>query len=125
MKVYLLISAIIFILFALVQVNDNDSVLVWVSLYAAAAWIGAANAWKPQNREVVFVLFLMFFIGAVQLFPANIGGWLHNEERAKGLEMDLPFIEEARESMGLLLAALHALAVWVWLKRRSAAMNKG
>lgn len=100
------------------QVNDNDNVLIWVCVYLAAAWIGAANAYKPQNPQVVFVLFLMFLIGSIQLWPHDIAGWLHNEEKAKGLEMNLPFIEEARESMGLLIAAAHALGVYFWLQRK-------
>ncbi len=120
MKVYLIFSAVLFGVFALLQINDADAVLIWVCLYGAAAWLGAANAVRPQNPQVVFLLFLMFLVGSVQLFPSDTAGWLHQEEQSRSLEMKLPFIEEARESMGLALAALHSGGIWLWLRQLKA-----
>lgn len=119
MKVYLIFSAILFGVFGLLQINDSDNILIWIALYAAASWLGAANAVKPQNPQVVFLLFLTFLVGSIQLFPTDVGEWVRQEEQARSLEMKLPFIEEARESMGLGLAALHAGAIWLWLRAKS------
>lgn len=44
-------------------------------------------------------------IGAIFLFPANLSTWISMEESAKSLDMKMPFIEEARESMGLMICA--------------------
>jgi len=47
------------------------------------------------------ILCIGYFIGALSLFPDSVSTWIHNEEVAKSIEMKMPFIEEARESLGL------------------------
>ena len=42
-----------------------------------------------------------YLIGAFSLFPESFSTWVHNEEVAKSIDMKMPFIEEARESLGL------------------------
>lgn len=44
-----------------------------------------------------------YLLGAIFLFPGSASEWIHAEEQAKSLDMKMPFIEEARESMGLLI----------------------
>ncbi len=52
-------------------------------------------------------MILGYGLGALFLFPyGNIGEWMHMEEKAKSFEMQMPFIEEARESLGLVICFL-------------------
>ena len=52
------------------------------------------------------LLCLGYFIGAIALFPPSVSNWIFVEEKAKSLKMNMPFIEEARESMGLIICFL-------------------
>jgi len=52
---------------------------------------------------ILVLLCIGYFLGAIFLFPASIETWIHSEEQAKSLEMKMPFIEEARESLGLMI----------------------
>ncbi len=52
------------------------------------------------------LLCLGYIIGAIALFPPSVSNWISVEEEAKSLKMNMPFIEEARESMGLIICFL-------------------
>jgi len=53
---------------------------------------------------LLMILSTGYLLGALFLFPFdNMAGWIHTEEKAKSLGMNLPFVEEARESMGLFI----------------------
>ena len=48
-----------------------------------------------------------YLIGFLFSLPSvPIADWLHQEQQAASFEMKMPFVEEARESLGLLICAL-------------------
>lgn len=47
------------------------------------------------------IMCIGYFLGAIFLIPGSVSEWIHAEEQAKSLEMKMPFVEEARESLGL------------------------
>lgn len=100
-----IIFTIVFILFAVVQLNDPDPE-IWAPIYLYAAVVCglvAANKLYPA----LFVLGMIgYFAGAIYLFPPNVGEWINAEEQAKSLKMSVPFQEEARESLGLFICFL-------------------
>lgn len=49
---------------------------------------------------------IAYGLGAIFLFPTNVSEWLHVEEQAKSFNMAVPFVEEARESLGLIICFL-------------------
>ena len=52
------------------------------------------------------LLCIGYFLGAIFLFPESIESWIKAEENAMSLNMKLPFVEEARESLGLSICFL-------------------
>jgi hypothetical protein len=111
MRIFSYIIGIIFVLFALVQLNDPDFV-IWVVAYMIPAIIAFMFPHKKQNRMFLVILALAYLIVAISLFPPSISNWISAEEESKSLGMKLPGIEEARESMGLFICFLAILFFW-------------
>jgi hypothetical protein len=60
---------------------------------------------------------LGYLIGAIYYFPPSIGDWISAEETAKSLQMKMPFVEEARESMGLGICLI-AMCIYLFVAYR-------
>jgi len=64
------------------------------------------------------ILCIAYFIGSLSLFPDSFSTWVHNEELAKSIDMKMPFIEEARESLGLAICFFaNLIYLFVGMKR--------
>ena len=98
-------TGIVFLLFALVQINDPDPML-WIMAYMLPAIVAFVNPSKSIDKKLLLGLAALYLIGAFILFPPSMQDWVNAEEQARSISMTLPGIEEARESMGLLLCAL-------------------
>ena len=95
----------IFVVFAILQFNDPDPYL-WIPIYLVAAIISWLASRQIYNKAVIIASMVLYFVGGIYLFPMDIQQWISREEKAKSLAMNMPFIEEARESMGLLICFL-------------------
>ncbi|MES2733172.1 MAG: transmembrane 220 family protein [Bacteroidota bacterium] len=113
MRYFSIFWVIIFVLFAALQLNDPDP-LVWMPIYLYAALMAGLAAAGKFNIPALVVGAAFYLIGAIYLFPSSVGDWLHHEEQAKSLQMTLPFVEEARESMGLMICFL-VLAFYLYV----------
>lgn len=103
MKIFSAIFVVIFVVFALVQLNDPDPWL-WTTLYLFSAYTALSSAKNYYNPMLLMILVVTYGLWAIFIFPyQNISEWIHFEEKAKSLEMKMPFVEEARESLGLLI----------------------
>lgn len=101
MKFFAGIFTLVFILFAALQWNDPDP-WFWIPAYLLSAYTSYAAFRNYYNPMLLFVMALGYFIAAVSVFPeTSISEWIHQEEQAASLEMKMPFIEAARESLGL------------------------
>ncbi|HRH34714.1 MAG TPA: transmembrane 220 family protein [Catalimonadaceae bacterium] len=105
MKVFSGFFFLVFLAFALLQLNDN-SPLIWLSVYGFSAYTCGSAFRNYYNPMLLSLMCLGYFLGAIFLFPTNFSEWIQAEEQARSLDMKLPFIEEARESMGLTIAFL-------------------
>lgn len=85
----------IMLVFAGLQLNDPDP-LVWIVAYGLVA-VGVFVANLQWNRHLLG-LGLVYFVVAVWLFPAEYHG-------VGEMQTEIPEIEEARESLGLLIAS--------------------
>jgi hypothetical protein len=94
----LLVFMVMFILFALVQLNDPDP-QIWVPIYLSAAVLCFLAYKRKLFRWVYALAFLGYAIGAFLLWPPVYQGIFFDMSRA-------PAIEEARESLGLTICAL-------------------
>jgi hypothetical protein len=115
MRIISYLIGIIFVLFALVQLNDPDF-MIWVMAYMLPATLAFVFTHRKQNKLVLGIMAIIYLVAAIALFPPSIGDWISAEEKSKSLGMTLPGIEEARESMGLFLCFL-AIAFF-WFKTR-------
>lgn len=104
-----LLLGIVFVLFCLVQYNDPDT-LVWIVLYGFAAGLSYAVYFRKLYPKITLIAFLGYLTGAFYKWPATYEGIT--------LSMDYKVeIEEARESLGLLICAL-VMGYYLYLARR-------
>jgi hypothetical protein len=106
MKFFSLVFSLVFLLFAALQYNDPDPWL-WIPVYLISAYTAFCSFWNYYNPMLIMLLMLGYFIGTLYYFPlSTFSEWIHVEEQARSLEMKMPFVEEARESMGLAICFL-------------------
>jgi len=111
-KYFFLFLGILFVLFAIVQLNDPDP-FIWFLIYmstAAICFLAFRNIFFPLGT---MLFALLAFIWAIILFPPSISDWWQLEEESKSLQMKMPGIEEARESMGLIICAISLFVIWL------------
>lgn len=99
--------AVLFVLFAIVQLNDPDP-LHWVFIYLAVATICALAFFQKYFPKICFALAAVFLAYSVWFVP-GVQAWLGQENHAQLFDnvakMEHPFIEESREFLGLWVAA--------------------
>ena len=107
MKILNIVLAIIFVLFAIVQFNDPDPYF-WVAIYAVVAIISGFAIWEKYNRPALIILMIICMTGSIFYFPGLIELFSDHEigDLTKSMKAEKPFIEESRESLGLLLSFL-------------------
>lgn len=126
MRILNYILAVMFLLFAFVQVNDPDPV-VWILIYGVMAVSCILAAFDFYRRKIIIALGAVFLLYSIYFFP-GVQEWLAQDDKAQLFDnvakMEHPFIEESREFLGLMIC----LAVLVFhyvragnVKRTSAA----
>jgi len=105
--------AALFVLFALVQLNDPDPER-WVTVYGMVAGLSLLHGfWKPLPY-VSFALMCLCLFWAFTLIPSMLE-WFDSSEKSDmlGQMMDnKPYIEGTRELGGLLIAAGALFYLW-------------
>lgn len=105
MKYVFLAFSLIFVIFAALQLNDPDPYL-WAPLYVIPAilcFLAFRGVYWFYSSTAAAV---GYFIYAIVLFPTSVSTWIGQEEKATGLQMNVPFVEEARESLGLMICVI-------------------
>jgi hypothetical protein len=106
--------ALLYVLFAALQLNDPDPEL-WVTLYLVPAAVMAwAATGRSMHRAVPVLLALAYVALAYSWWPARFDG-------VTGPMNANTTVEEARESLGLLIAAA-GLGVAAWRPGRRPAV---
>lgn len=105
-----IILTILFLLFALVQFNDPDP-FVWIIIYGSVALVSGLAIKNIYNRKVLLIIMTVCLIGSIYYFPGLIELVSDHEfgDLTKTMKAEQPFIEESRESLGLLLSFLALL----------------
>jgi hypothetical protein len=105
MKIVNILLALLFASFAAVQFNDPDP-LIWIFIYGAVAILCALASFGIYVRGVMIVL-LLAYAGYSCLFIDGTMTWLSQEDKSILFDdlskMQHPYIEEAREFLGLLI----------------------
>lgn len=106
--------AILFLTFALVQINDPDP-LLWIAIYGIVAMVSAGAFFNKYHHYTLISLILIVTIWSLILLP-NVWTWLTSadlSEIAGEMMSDKPYIEGTREFGGLLIADLVLLYHWL------------
>ena len=106
-KIKNLILFVLFVIFAVLQLNDPDGKL-WFSIYFIVSLICLYNTFKPVPKSILILSIIALMSYSVFHFSLFID-YLNTENKEEILgEMvyDKPYLEGTREFIGLLLAAL-------------------
>lgn len=121
MKALNLILAALFILFAFVQINDPDPVL-WILIYGLMAVACILAAFGYYYPKVIAALLMLYLVYSSFIIP-GVFEWLASEDRSLLFDdiakMQHPYIEEAREFLGLLVSMLVLIMHLVTWRSRS------
>ena len=98
-KVSSILWTLLFVVFAVFQANDPDAI-IWILIYGAAALLALLVFLNKISRPVLWVALVAFVAGSAMLWPDSFEGLQLKEG------MYSPAIELARESLGLLIAAV-------------------
>ena len=111
--------SLLFIVSALVQLNDDDA-WIWILIYLIAAGMSALAAWGRYPMIPLAIGAVLCLAGTIYLFPSSGSEWIAQEWEQQDLTMKTMAMEEARESFGLLLIAIvFIVALWVgWRKKK-------
>jgi len=105
MKILNLLLAVMFVLFAFVQINDPDPV-VWILIYGAMAVTCILAAFGYYYNAVLIGL-LVIYAGYSLVFFSGVMEWFRSEDKSMLFDdiakMQYPYIEESREFLGLMI----------------------
>ncbi|MDO5979520.1 transmembrane 220 family protein [Flavivirga spongiicola] len=106
-KIINFILCALFIIFALLQLNDPDGIL-WFSIYFIVAITCLYNSFKPISRPFLILILIALLAYAAFHFSLFID-YLKTEDKEEifgEMVYDKPYLEGTREFIGLLIAAL-------------------
>ena len=117
MKIANLIVSALFLVFAILQFNDPDPGL-WIIIYLLVSFLCGFAAFGIYFRYVTISGMVLSFIWAMVLFPSVIELFTeHNPaEIVETMKAEKTYIEESRESLGLLFT--FGIFSWLWWQRQ-------
>jgi len=121
MKIVNLLLAVMFIVFAFVQINDPDPV-VWILIYGSMAVICIMAAFRYYPRIAMALMMISFLVYSAAFFD-GIAEWLAMDDKSVLFDdiakMEHPYIEESREFLGLMICIMVLLIhLLLSMKRR-------
>lgn len=126
MKVLNLVLAAFFLLFAFVQINDPDPVL-WILIYgimAVACILAAFRYYYPKILLVILIAYIAYSL----VFVSGVIEWLRSDNRSLLFDdlakMQHPYIEEAREFLGLYVCVIVLIMHLVSSRAKQPRMGK-
>ncbi|MBX2901635.1 MAG: transmembrane 220 family protein [Cyclobacteriaceae bacterium] len=112
------ILALLFLLFAAVQLNDPDPAL-WVVIYLNMVVICVWAMFRTPNKYWLWISGAAYLVYALILLP-GAWQWIQSPDRSLLFDdlakMQFPYIEETRECLGLLICVV--VIAWQLWKRR-------
>ena len=113
-----LFFAFLMVVFAYLQLNDPDP-LLWVLIYMVVALILGFSAFGKRSTYLFWGVLGAMLVTMVVLSP-GLWQWLMYEpaeDLLYGMSPDRMYIEESREFLGLLIAMLFLIPVYLEIKR--------
>lgn len=105
MKVVDIVIALLFILGAVVQINDPDP-YVWIALYFLVGLVAGLAVFGKYNLPLTGVTLLACLIAAIWTAPGffNYITQHSSENLMQDMSADRPYIEQTREFLGMVIA---------------------
>ena len=108
MKILNLLLAVLFVVFAFLQINDPDPVL-WILIYGSMAVMCILAAFQYYYKPVILGL-LILLAGYSIVYLDGVREWLRSEDKSMLFDdlakMQYLYIEESREFLGLVICIL-------------------
>lgn len=105
MKTINILLAVMFLFFALLQINDPDPI-VWILIYGVMVLVCGMAAYERYSRRLMLIQAIVYMVYAVTLWP-SIMVWIRSEDPSLVFDdlakMQYPYIEESREFLGLMI----------------------
>jgi hypothetical protein len=118
-KIVNFLLAVMFLIFAFLQLNDPDPAM-WILIYGAMAVVCILAMFKFYSRVALIALLAIYVICSVFYLP-GVQEWLSQGNKAQLFDnvakMEHPFIEESREFLGLSINIV-VLVVYLILSRK-------
>lgn len=119
MRIVNLLLAIMFIVFAFLQVNDPDPV-IWILVYGIMAVVCILAAFNIYLRKFMLVVGAVYLLYSIYYFP-GVREWLRQDDKSilfdNLAKMQFSYVEESREFLGLLICVI-VLAFYLIRSRR-------
>ncbi len=119
MKIVKIFFAVLFLLFVVVQFNDPDP-LLWILVYGSMVGISVASIYHKYPTGLMIIMAAGFLVMTIIYFDGFLT-WFHSDDRSLLFDdlakMMFPYIEEAREFLGLLIC-LAVLIFYFYLGKR-------
>lgn len=119
MRIFNFILAVMFLLFAFLQINDPDPV-VWILIYGSMAVVSVMAAFEFYPLRVILAL-LVAFAGYSIFYFRGVLEWLGQDDRTRLFSEEMkeqyPYIEESREFLGLLIC-MAVLGFYLYRSRK-------
>lgn len=121
MRIVNFILAAMFLTFAFVQINDPDPV-IWILIYGAMAVLSIMAMFEFYPEKFIIGLLVLFVIYSIVYFPGVIE-WLRQDNKSLLFDdlakMQHPYIEEAREFLGLLICIIVLIIFLIRSRKRA------
>lgn len=116
MKIFKLVLSVLFVLFAVVQLNDPDP-WGWVALYIFVAILCGLAAFNKNNTYALLAGLGIIFIWMMTLIPDFIN-WVNMgmPTITGSMKAESPHVELTREFLGLLIAGV--TIGWLYISHR-------
>ena len=105
MRILNLALALMFLLFAFVQVNDPDPIL-WILIYGAMAVVCILAAFGLYFKRVFWGMLVLLLVYSI-VYADGVWEWFNSEDKSALFDdlakMEHWYIEEAREFLGLMI----------------------
>ena len=118
MRILNFLLAIMFLVFAFLQLNDPDPV-VWILIYGAMAVLSVMAIF--EFYPVKFIIGLgVVFMGYSLFYIPGVMEWLQQDDRSALFDdvakMEHLYIEESREFLGLMICL--AVLIFYWMRAK-------
>jgi len=118
MRIVNFLLAVMFLLFAFVQINDPDPV-IWILIYGAMAILSIMAIFEFYPKKFLIVFIVLYLAYSIVYIPGVLE-WLRHDNKSalfdEVAKMEHLYIEESREFLGLMICV--AVQVFYLIRSR-------